>query len=214
MRTIFSMDNLFFRTMGKFVILVWLNVLTLVFSLPIITAGASFTAMYAVTLRMARNEEGGITRGFINAFKDNIKNSTKVWIVMLAFIIFYALDINLIAQGILSEMGEYRIVVEVAVALVIYIFAMVIDYIFPLLARYDASIRDTVKNAFKLVIAFFPRSFMMPIMYIFPISLMLLSDYWIPLWLFYGLAVPCYFCSMMLVRIFEILDPKEEEYES
>lgn len=214
MRTIFSMDNLFFRTMGKFVDLVWLNVLTLVFSLPIITAGASFTAMYAVTLRMARNEEGGITRGFINAFKDNIKNSTKVWIVMLAFIIFYALDINLIAQGILSEMGEYRIVVEVAVALVIYIFAMVIDYIFPLLARYDASIRDTVKNAFKLVIAFFPRSFMMPIMYIFPISLMLLSDYWIPLWLFYGLAVPCYFCSMMLVRIFEILDPKEEEYES
>lgn len=214
MRTIFSMDNLFFRIMGKFVDLVWLNVLTLVFSLPIITAGASFTAMYAVTLRMARNEEGGITRGFINAFKDNIKNSTKVWIVMLAFIIFYALDINLIAQGILSEMGEYRIVVEVAVALVIYIFAMVIDYIFPLLARYDASIRDTVKNAFKLVIAFFPRSFMMPIMYIFPISLMLLSDYWIPLWLFYGLAVPCYFCSMMLVRIFEILDPKEEEYES
>ena len=215
MRTIFSMDNLFFRTVGKFVDLVWLNILTLIFSIPIITVGASFTAMYAVTLRMARNEEGGITRGFINAFKDNFKNATKVWLETLVIIVIYVLDINLIRQGILDGLGKYRIVVEVAVALVIYIVAMMLDYIFPLLARYDSDVKTTVKNAGKLLIAFLPRSLCMPVIYLFPIALMFISDYSIPLWLFYGLALPCYFCSMLLVRIFEKVDPKEEEaYES
>lgn len=215
MRTIFSMDNLFFRTVGKFVDLVWLNILTLIFSIPIITVGASFTAMYAVTLRMARNEEGGITRGFINAFKDNFKNATKVWLETLVIIVIYVLDINLMRQGILDGLGKYRIVVEVAVALVIYIVAMMLDYIFPLLARYDSDVKTTVKNAGKLLIAFLPRSLCMPVIYLFPIALMFISDYWIPLWLFYGLALPCYFCSMLLVRIFEKVDPKEEEaYES
>lgn len=216
MRTIFSMDNLFFRTMGKLVDLVWLNILTLVFSIPVITVGASIAAMNAVTLRMARNEEGGITRGFLNAFKDNFKNATKVWLVTLVLIVVYVLDISLISQGILEGLGKYRIVVEVAVALVIYIVAMVLDYIFPLLARYDSDLKTTVKNAAKLVIAFLPRSLCMPIIYLFPIALMFISDYWIPLWLFYGLALPCYFCSMLLVKIFEKLEPKEEveEYES
>ena len=214
MRTIFSMDNLFFRTVGKFVDLVWLNVLTLVFSIPVITAGASFTAMYAVSLRMARNEEGGITRGFIDAFKDNLKNGTKVWLVELVLILIFAEDIYLISQGILSGMGEYDIVVKTAVALVIFIISMMYNYIYPLLARYDSDIKTTVKNAGKLLIAFLPRSVCMPIIYLFPVSLMLLSDYWIPLWIFYGFAVPCYFCSMLLVKIFEKVDPKEEEYES
>lgn len=215
MRTIFSMDSLFFRTVGKFVDLVWLNILTLIFSIPIITVGASFTAMYAVTLRMARNEEGGITRGFINAFKDNFKNGTKVWVVELLIILFFAEDIYLIRQGILSGLGQYDIVIEVAIALLVLIISMLFNYIYPLLARYDADVKTTIQNAGKLVVAFLPRSVCMPIIFLFPVSLTLLSDYWIPLWIFYGLAVPCYFCSMLLVKIFEKVDPKvEEEYES
>ena len=213
MSNIFSMDNLFFRTVGKIVDLIWLNVLALVFCIPVITAGASFTAMYAVALRMARNEEGGITRGFLTAFKDNFKNATKVWAVVLVLAVIYVLDINLIYQGILTGLGQYDIVIEVAVALVIFIIAMMLDYIFPLLARYDADLKTTVKNAGKLLIAFFPRSICMPIIYLFPVALMFLSDYWIPLWIFYGLSVPCYVCCMLLVRIFDRLDPREEEEE-
>mgnify|MGYP003516477428 FL=1 len=51
----FSMDNAFFRIVGKMVDLIWLNVLTVICCIPVITAGASLTAMYYVELKVVDN---------------------------------------------------------------------------------------------------------------------------------------------------------------
>ena len=57
MSNFFNMDNGLFRALGKLADLMLLNILFLVCSLPIFTIGASFTAMYYVTLKLAENEE-------------------------------------------------------------------------------------------------------------------------------------------------------------
>ena len=57
MDRLFNMDNKFFVFMGKIADLIILNLLCLVCCLPIVTAGASITAMFYVTLKMVRNEE-------------------------------------------------------------------------------------------------------------------------------------------------------------
>lgn len=44
----------------------WLNILTLICCIPIITAGAAFTSMHYVALKIVRNEESYITRSFSN----------------------------------------------------------------------------------------------------------------------------------------------------
>ena len=56
----FSMDNKFFTFMNKVADLCILNIICLVCCIPIVTAGASITAMYYVTLKMVRNEEAYI----------------------------------------------------------------------------------------------------------------------------------------------------------
>ena len=56
MSNFFNMDNGLFRALGKLADLMILNILFLVCSLPIFTIGASFTAMYYVTLKLAENE--------------------------------------------------------------------------------------------------------------------------------------------------------------
>ena len=54
MSKLFDQDNMFFAIMGVLFDLIILNVLTLLCCLPIVTAGASFTAMHSVLWRIDR----------------------------------------------------------------------------------------------------------------------------------------------------------------
>ena len=60
MGRIFDMNNTFFRFMSKVADLCILNIICVICCIPVITAGASITAMYYVTLKMVRNEEAYI----------------------------------------------------------------------------------------------------------------------------------------------------------
>ena len=62
MDRLFNMDNKFFTVMGRVADLIMLNVVFLICCLPIVTIGASLTALHYVTLKMARNEESSIIR--------------------------------------------------------------------------------------------------------------------------------------------------------
>ena len=53
MDRLFNMDNKFFTVMGRVADLIMLNVVFLICCLPIVTIGASLTALHYVTLKMA-----------------------------------------------------------------------------------------------------------------------------------------------------------------
>ena len=72
-------DNPVISGMSRIFDMMCLNVLWLVCSLPIFTIGASTTAMYTVMLKVVKNEEGYIVKGFFKAFKENFKKSTIIW---------------------------------------------------------------------------------------------------------------------------------------
>ena len=203
MNIIFNMDNAFYRAIAKMVDLVWLNVLAVICCIPIVTMGASMTALYYVGLRMVKNEEGSITKNFFHAFRDNFKKSTGIWLLALAVLCFYALDMNILNQGVMDGYGSFKTVVMVAVSAIILFVYLMLCYIFPLLARYENTVKQTIKNAMLLLFAFFPRTLCMGIMYLFPIALMLLSDYFIFFWFFWFFSFPAYMCCVLMVRIFE-----------
>ena len=83
MNNLFNPDNKFFAFMGKVADLMILNLLCIVCCLPIVTAGASITALYYVTLKIARNEETYIARGFFHSFKENFKQATIIHLIMI-----------------------------------------------------------------------------------------------------------------------------------
>ena len=84
MDRLFNMDNKFFTVMGRVADLIMLNVVFLICCLPIVTIGASLTALHYVTLKMARNEESYIIRSFFKSFKQNFKQATVINLIMLA----------------------------------------------------------------------------------------------------------------------------------
>ena len=83
MSNLFNPDNKFFTFMGRVADLMILNILCIICCIPVITIGPAITAMFYVTLKMVRNEESYIAKSFFRSFKQNFRQSTIVWVVML-----------------------------------------------------------------------------------------------------------------------------------
>ena len=73
MSSFFNMDSPIMRFLSRICDLMILNILCIICCLPVVTAGASITALYTITLKMVRGEESYIFKGFLKAFKENFK---------------------------------------------------------------------------------------------------------------------------------------------
>ena len=73
-----NIDSPFYRTMGRIGDLVLANVLWLVCSLPIITAGASTLGLFTVVNKMAAKEDYTVRTDFFKAFRRDFKQSTAL----------------------------------------------------------------------------------------------------------------------------------------
>lgn len=210
---IFSMENPFFRFVGRVVDLVWINILTLICAIPIVTAGASFTAMYRVLIRIAMGEEGVITKEFFKEFKNNLIKATVVWIPVLAIFTILLSNAYLMRQGVLGRFGNLYVPVGISIG-VIAMFALIfIQYYFAIISRYNTGIKKALKNAGLLLFAYFPKSICILIIGFFPIALMMLSDYFAWFWFLYGFSFPGFFVSMIVGNIFANIEEKDEKTE-
>ena len=66
-------DKPWFSVLTKLTYSAYLNILWLICSLPIFTIGASTTALFYCTLKMAEDRDEGLTRMFFRAFRSNFK---------------------------------------------------------------------------------------------------------------------------------------------
>ena len=99
----FSIEGKFFGAISRLGDLVILNILFLACSIPIVTIGASITAMYSVTKKMAEEREGYILKSFFKAFKENFRQSTVMWLILLICGMVVSVDLyicnNLMKEG-------------------------------------------------------------------------------------------------------------------
>lgn len=71
----------------------------MVCSIPVITIGASLTAVFYAALKMARDEEGYVWKEFFKSFKQNLKQSILIELILAAFAAILLVDINVCANG-------------------------------------------------------------------------------------------------------------------
>ena len=146
MDRLFNMDNKFFTVMGRVADLIMLNVVFLICCLPIVTIGASLTALHYVTLKMARNEESYIIRSFFKSFKQNFKQATVINLIMLAVAAILYMDLRIVGN-ISGTMSQVLYIVFFAFGI---LYMMVFLYIYPVLAKFYNSIKNTFRNAFLI----------------------------------------------------------------
>lgn len=211
-------DNVVTQALSKICDMVCLNLLWLLCSIPLVTIGASTTAMYTVMLKMVKNEEGYIFRGFFKAFKENFRQSTIIWLILVLLSIVWWVDFRF-ASMLSGTMG----VLFKGIFLILgFVLLAVTIYVFPLTARYVNSIQATVKNALILTIAKLPYTLVMVVILIAAV----LASLWnvrnlilsLPLWAIFGVSLVVWMNSHILRRVFVIFEDnktnaKEEEEE-
>lgn len=168
---LFSIDSPIMQFLSRLTDIIILNFLFLICSLPIITIGASTTALYSVTLKMVKNEESYILRSFFSAFKSNFKHSTVSWLLLLSAGIVVWLDYRILGidGGTLPRIFSY-ILVPVCMILVFTFL-----YIFPFIARFENTIRNSLKNAFLISIAQFHYTILLVLLLVAAAALRCLS---------------------------------------
>lgn len=177
MRSFFNYDGPFLTAMTRVADLLILNLLYLICCIPIITIGAATTALYYVTLKMDKNEEGYIAKSFFKSFIQNFRQATGIWMIFVIIIgvlitdLFIAGDRNLSVQGIRS-MGS---VVLIAIGTMTIIITFILTYVFPLLAQFDNTVYNTIKNSFLISIRHLPYTILLIIIGVVPHVLVSLS---------------------------------------
>lgn len=206
----FDMDSPVMRFLNRVGDLMILNILMVVCCIPVITAGAAFTAIHYVLLKIVRGEEGYLVKGFFKSFRSNFKQATLIWLLMLLVVVVYIGDIWIFNYSGLT-FPKALIIAVVAVAVLLLLIAV---YVFPVLARFENSIKNTLKNAMLLAFANLPKTILMVGCYILPFVLAYFSTYGLLFALLFGISAPAYAAAWIYSGIFKKLEPETEELTS
>ena len=191
------MDGPVMRAMTDLMNLVILNLLTLLCSLPVVTAGAAVTAMHYILMQMPEQKEGHIVRTFFAQFRSNLKSATPPWLILLGISALLYADYRIFGgEGATRYM---RIPVFIGAAIV----GMLYVWLFPYLARFENRLGASLKNAFLLAVGYLPRTAaMVAITAVVPYFLTQVMSLW-PLALFVGISLPGYFCTLLYRSVIE-----------
>ncbi len=214
---LFSMESPLFRFLSRLADIVILNLLFVLCSIPIVTIGASLTALNYVMLKIKDNEEGYITRSFFHSFKQNFRQATVIWLIMLLLAIVLGIDFYL-TWALQSTLSQTMLtVMRVLVYMGVFLWLMLFSYVFPLQAKFYNSIWGTFRNAALLALGNFPWTFCM----VAVLVLAVIATFWnaytmwygIMIWLLMGFALVAWIDSHILHRVFKKILPPEEKEE-
>lgn len=162
-------DSLIFRIGNKVFDVIVVSLLWFVCCIPVITAGASTTALYDTVFRNIRQNRGYCYKGFFKCFKDNFKNTVQASIIFAILTVVSMWDISLALSGG-SVISGYQITF-----FILWILAMTwAIWTFALTARFENNWKNTLKNGLLMFFAHLPVTLGMAV--IFALSAMLVWD--------------------------------------
>lgn len=199
---LFNLDSPLMQFLSKVADLLLLNMLVLFCCIPIVTVGASLTALNYMALKMARNEECYIVRGFFKSFRQNFKQATLIWLLFLLVAAVLTVDFLIMGSSGIEFGGMIRVIITVFAVMVLFTFL----YVFPMLARFENTILRTIKNAFLMSILQLPKTILMIIFYVLPVLILIFFFQIAPLAFFFGLSVPAFLSAKLYSKFFKKLE--------
>ena len=189
MGSIFNLDSPVVKWLERVADMFILNIMYLVFCIPVVTIGAATTALYRVFLNYADGNDAGPIKQFWAAFKSNFKQSTLLFLIMpipLAGVTFY---LFLLFEGILINSFLVTVIGIWAVAAITILWS----FLWPMQAQFDNNIKNTLKNAALLPNSNLLRALLMAFINFFPLMLFMgiseSAETIAVIWTFFGFSL-------------------------
>lgn len=198
---LFDYDSPFMRFMSQCTDLMILNLLWLGCCLPVVTVGASTAAMYSCLMNR-ENRETSLSRQFFVALKSNFARATGLW------------GIQAVVLAAVGSAFFYYLVVWAKVSFLMRILCLVpaiwllmgASLVFPLQARFENTVGQTLKNAMLISAANLPTALAVTALNLIPLGILYLNVtvflQTAIIWLLLGGAVIAYWNTLMLEKVF------------
>ncbi len=194
----FKYDSGIMTFLGKVSDIMILNILTLICCIPIVTIGASITAAHYTALKMHRDTDNYVVRNFFRSFKNNLLQSTIIWIIWIA-----AALLSVFAFMYYPDKGMGTIL-KIVIGSVMVFIALTTMWLFPMQSRFSNPILATIKNAFFFACRYLLRTLgMLAIVIGFVAVWLLLPISWYWFAFIFGLSLPIYLCAKIYSSVFQ-----------
>ena len=214
---LFNYDNPVWRFIGKLGDLVLLNLLWLICCIPVFTAGAATTAVYYVTLKLVRDDDGSTIKSFFHSFTQNFKHATAIWLMILVAGGLLGFDLWFLMSGVVTVSTVVKTVMSAVFGAMTLILLFVTTYIFPLQARFYNTVKRTLFNAFFMSVRHLLQTISMLIIDGLVVAGVYVALYMVPqvsmLLLLFGFPLIAFINSYFFTEIFKKYIPKEEDQE-
>ena len=181
-----------------------LTLLWVICSIPIFTIGASTTAMFYTSFKILDDEDSYVTRCFFKSFKENFKQSTLLWLVTVAALLFFIVDFQFYSQ---LEQGTMRFIGLVVFGFLLVLFTITMLYLFPYVSRFHCTFKQSIKISLLLGIRHLPTTI---ILIVVDAVIIFACLYYLVLFMF----LPGFLClanSFLIRRVFKKYMPEKEE---
>lgn len=204
-------DNIVHIMLNKIGDVIIANILFVVCSLPIITAGPALSALYHCSLRFIKGNNPGTAKTFFKTFRENFIQSFIIWAGLLAAAIILALNIRFL-NYMSGPFSKYFLYLSYALAVFLLIIAL---YIFAVIAAFKSSIKNHIKNSFLFAFMHFPSTLLIALISLLPMYMTYQDLKLMPLyafcWCSFGFGLTAYLNSTMFYRMFKPYLEKDEE---
>jgi len=202
MRDFFSLEGPFNKFGSYIADTLILSFMWILFSIPIFTIGASTSALFYVSTRRIAEREGYITSDFWHAFKLNFKKGTKLW--LMVFVVGLILVFNILNVENIGGMAPFILIAQLIFFIQLWFICI---YLFPLTARFDMGVRQTIKSSFFMA----NRHIFTSITCTALMAAIVLGVQMVPVLLFAVPGVYAMISSYMIMRVFRKYRPEMDK---
>ncbi len=158
----FGYEGAFYTYTGKAFDLMVVSILWVLGSLPVVTAGASCSALYAAVSRSVRRDTGTAAAQFWKAYRRNLRASLPIWICFGTAIFILLLNIGIIRSKMDGTAGIFFIMFYGFLTLLLITAGC---YAFPALSRFDMPAGWIIKLSLYLLVRHLPVSLMLLVLF-------------------------------------------------
>lgn len=206
MSNFFNIDNGFFSFLSKVCDVLFLSVIYLVFCIPIITIGPANTALYYTVVKVIRRERGYLFREFFKSFRVNFKRGAIIGVILTVMFIILAFDLISAWLNANNNTTTSSIFLGIYLAITFILLCFSI-YAFPILSRFDMTIRQVARAAAFMSMRHLPFTIVMAAILVASIAGVL----YMPILMFIIPATSVFLISFLMERILKKYMPKKEE---
>lgn len=192
-----------YEAISALIDLIYVGILWLLCSLPLVTLGASTTALYYAVVKCIRHNRGGLTTTFFRGFRTNFRQATLVWLLLLLYLLVMAADAYTLGKMGLGSGGFLYVLSRLLFLPPLFLF----PWVFPYLSRFENSLSGSLKFCLLLLLRFPLRSLLLAAELL---AFLLVS--WLQPMLFPLLpGAVCLIMSLSIEPVFRIFQPDAPE---